>query len=105
MNELKRRHRLVITGVAPQDVGSGAPDLVFSRKELQFIYLVSDAEHVHVHAMNACVHTLCIHVHVYLQWTHTYTHVHCIYLCIVWCNHYIFMHIHVQCIYVIYYTL
>lgn len=38
MYELKRRHRLVITGVAPRETGPGTTDMVFTRAELQFIH-------------------------------------------------------------------
>jgi hypothetical protein len=37
MYELKRRHRLIITGLAPREVGPGTTDLVFTRAEMQFI--------------------------------------------------------------------
>ena len=41
MYGLKRRHRLVITGVAPCETGQGVTDVGFSRSELQFICQVS----------------------------------------------------------------
>lgn len=41
MYELKRRHRLVITGVAPHETGLGKTDFKFNRAELQFIYQVN----------------------------------------------------------------
>ena len=44
MYELKRRHRLIITGVAPKLTGLGKTDVGFSRAELHFMYQV----HVHV---------------------------------------------------------
>ena len=42
MNELRRRHRLVITGVAPNETGPGTTDVGFNRAELQFIYQVTN---------------------------------------------------------------
>ena len=41
MYELKRRHRLVITGAAPKTTGPSTTDLGFNRAELQFIYQVN----------------------------------------------------------------
>ena len=40
MNELKRRHRLVITGSSPKSTGQSTTDLGFTRTQLQFIYQV-----------------------------------------------------------------
>ena len=64
MYELKRRHRLIITGLAPREVGPGTTDLVFTRAEMQFMCQVSLTETVHVYICillhNECEYTPCI---------------------------------------------
>lgn len=44
MYELKKRQRLVVTGMAPQKTGSDTTDFGFTRSEYQFIYQVINKE-------------------------------------------------------------